>query len=103
MATRKKGAGKKGVPLVAQIDVPSELIDKAMAGLADDAIEQLRGAVGDDIDIKRIKKLLGPDGGKVRIGALQDIADAEGNLGPGVVMTTGGGGYNGKIWEKATC
>ncbi|MCG7946216.1 MAG: hypothetical protein N0C84_07715 [Candidatus Thiodiazotropha taylori] len=103
MARKKKGQKKGSIPLVASLEVPSKVVDKALGQLTDEAIEELLGTVGDDVDIKRLKKLLGPDSGTVRIGTMQDIADAEGKLGPGVVMTTGGGGYNGKLWEKATC
>ncbi len=78
------------------IEIPEEIVQEKLGEMIQENLDPLK----EKLDIEVLKKHLGEDIANVRISSLHADIDADEILG---LRHEPGGGYSGKIWEKATC
>ena len=83
---------KRKITISLDIEVPEELVEKKLDELAQEMVGPLK-KMGITSNIEDLKKAFGSQIGNIAIKSLHDLS-----IGKEVVS-----GYEGKIWEKATC
>lgn len=83
---------KRRITISFDIDVPEELVEKKLDELAQEMIGPLK-KMGITSNIEELKKTFGNQIGNIAIKSLHDITHGR----------EVASGYEGKIWEKATC
>lgn len=83
---------KRRITISFDIEVPEELIEKKLDELAQEIVGPLK-KMGITSNIEELKKTFGNQIGNIAIKSLHDFT----------IGKEAASGYEGKIWEKATC
>jgi hypothetical protein len=83
---------KRRITISFEIEVSEELVEKKLDELAQEMVGPLK-KMGINSNIEELKKTFGTQIGNIAIKSLHDVT----------VGREAASGYEGKIWEKATC